>query len=788
MSSRKVPAKKTKSRKRKPSTRQKAQGQGALARLWGNRWLRWSVAGILACTLIGVLVIDRGVVAKFEGKKWSLPARVYARPLELYEGLRISAEAFTQELKALGYRPSGQVTAPGQIWRSGDDFEIFSRDFEFWDQRESARHFRMRLKAGQITSLRDVRGEALPLVRLQPREIGGIYPAHMEDRLLVKLTEIPPLLGETLIAVEDRDFLDHHGLSGRGIARAALANLRAGGVVQGGSTLTQQLVKNFYLSHQRSLGRKMLEALMSLLLELHYSKAEILETYINEVYLGQSGRRAIHGFALASEHYFQQPLQELGTSQLALLVGLVKGASYYNPWRHPERAQRRRDLVLQVMTDTGLISEREKTQAQGQPLAVVDRRQRRSPSFPAFLDLVKRQLRTDYREEDLRTEGLRIFTSFDPVVQAQAQRSLQGQIARLEQGYKMPAGELQGASVVTAVGSGEVLAVVGDRNSNFAGFNRALDAHRQVGSLIKPAVYLTALQADQNFHLASPLSDSPVVVEGRDGSRWQPRNFSREDHGDVLLYQALAHSYNQSTARLGMQLGLHRVRQTVEALGVTSQVPEVPSMLLGSVEMSPLEVATMYHTLANEGFYTPLRAIRTVLSADGTPLKRYPLSVEQRFAPEQVYLLNYGLQAVMHEGTGRSAFRRLSGDLRIAGKTGTTNDQRDSWFSGFTGDHLAVVWLGRDDNGQTPLTGATGALQVWSDMMARLPTRSMDTTPPERVTYQYVDVDSGKPSGSNCRSAQQLPFIVGREPEGRSPCEHIENPVLHWWKGLWRQR
>lgn len=786
MSSRKTYAKKAKPRKRKTSTR-KAQGQGAIARLWGNRWLRWSVVGVLACTLVAVLVVDRVVVAKFEGKKWSLPARVYARPLELYQGLKISPEVLSQELAALGYRESGQVTASGQMGRRGDDFEIYSRDFEFWDKREPARHFRVRLEGGLIASLRDINGAALPLVRLQPREIGGIYPAHMEDRLLVKLMEIPPLLGEALIAVEDRNFLDHPGVSGRAIARAALANMRAGGVVQGGSTLTQQLVKNFYLSQERSLGRKMLEALMSLLLELHYSKAEILETYINEVYLGQSGRRAIHGFALAAQHYFQQPLQELDTGQLALLVGLVKGASYYNPWRHPQRAKRRRDLVLQVMTDTGLITEQEKIKVQGQPLALVARRHRRSSSYPAFLDLVKRQLRSDYREEDLRTEGLRIFTSFDPVVQTQAQISLQRQIERLEQQYKMPGGQLQGATVVAAVGSGEVLAVVGDRNSSFAGFNRALDARRQVGSLIKPAVYLTALQSDQGYHLASRLSDGPVVVEGRDGSRWQPRNFSREDHGEVLLYQALAHSYNQSTARLGMQLGLHQVRQTVEALGVTAQVPEVPSMLLGSVEMSPLEVATMYHTMATEGFYTPLRAIRTVLSADGTPLKRYPLTVEQRFAPEQVYLLNYGLQAVMHEGTGRSVFRQLPSELRIAGKTGTTNDQRDSWFSGFTGDHLAVVWLGRDDNGQTPLTGATGALRVWSDMMARLPTRSMDTTPPERVTYQYVDVESGKPSGSNCRGAQQLPFIVGREPQGRSPCEHIENPVLHWWKGLWRQ-
>ncbi len=771
----------TRSRKSKGKKTPPRAG-GGFRRIW-----RLVIVSGLIVTVAGVGLLDWLVTSKFNGKKWALPARVYARPLELFEGRALKSEVLEQELKALGYRQVGALSAPGQVLQAGTHFSIHSRGFDFWDKHDPAQPFSLTLSGGRVRQLRDSRGDPLELVRLEPREIGGIYPAHGEDRLLVRLSEIPPLMGEALIAVEDRRFLDHFGVSPRAIARAALANIKSGSVVQGGSTLTQQLVKNFYLNQERSLMRKAVEAVMALLLEFHYSKAEILETYINEVYLGQSGSRAVHGFALASVHYFHRPLTELELPQLALLVGLVKGASYYNPWRFPERAKRRRDLVLGVMADEGLISTEQLADAKAQPLGVKDRGGGQLHPYPAYMDLVKRQLMRDYREEDLRSEGLRIFTGLDPWVQARTEESLAKRLQDLEIARGISSNSLQGAAVVVAVGSGEVMAVVGDRNSRFSGFNRALDARRQVGSLIKPAVYLAALSGDQGYTLATPISDGPVTVAGRDGSFWQPSNFSHKNHGEVPLYKALAHSYNQSTARLGMQLGLHRVKHTVEALGVTVDVPQVPSMLLGSVEMSPLEVATMYHTLATEGFYTPLRSIRAVLSADGTPLKRYPLQVEQRFSTEAVYLLNYALQAVMHEGTGRSAYSRLPRELRLAGKTGTTNDQRDSWFSGYSGDHLAVVWLGRDDNGRTPLTGASGALQVWTDLMLQLPTRSMDTTPPLAVRYSYVDIDSGQLSGENCRGAQHLPFIEGQEPMGKAHCEWVENPVVHWWKGLWRK-
>ena len=773
------------SKKSRTTKTRRSKAKAAPRRLWW--WVKLLCLVLAGVTLTGVLVVDRIVTNKFEGKKWSVPARVYARPLELYQGLTLSADALRDELQALGYRRATRVRSAGQMRERQGTFDIHSRGFEFWDKRELPQGFRLRLSDGQVAALTTLDGEDLPLVRLEPRKIGGIYPAHMEDRMLVRLVDIPPLLGEALIAVEDRGFLDHYGVSPKAVARAALANMRAAGVVQGGSTLTQQLVKNFYLSHERSLLRKAQEAVMALSLEFHYSKAEILQAYINEVYLGQRGRRGVHGFALAARHYFQQPLMELEVPQLALLVGVVKGASYYNPWRYPERSKTRRDLVLKIMADNGLISPAEQVRATAQPLGVVKASKRSLEAYPAFLDLVKRQLQEHYREEDLRTEGLRIFTSFDPWVQRTSERALRDRLGKLERHHGLSKQPLQGAAVVSAVGSGEVLALVGDRNGRYAGFNRALDARRPIGSLIKPAIYLTALAPEHGYHLASPVSDAPVTVAGEDGSRWQPRNFSRRDHGEVPFYRALARSYNQATARLGMELGLDKVADTLADLGVTAEVPLVPSMLLGSVDMSPMAVATMYHTLATEGVYTPLRAIRAVLAADGAPLDRYPLLIEQRFPAEQVYQLNYALQAVMHEGTGRSAYQRLPRDLRLAGKTGTSNDQRDSWFSGFSGDHLAVVWLGRDDNGKTPLTGSGGALQVWLDLMEPLATRGLDTLPPETVNFRYVDLDTGGLSGENCRGARQLPFVQGREPRERAPCEWIQHPVVHWWKGLWQK-
>lgn len=771
-------------RNKKPSALSKPPRHGwALFRLW----LFYSVIAIVVLLAIWTLYLDVIVRAKFDGKKWALPARVYSRPLELYEGLALTPPLFEQELQALGYRSVNNLSAPGQFVRrpissSQISYQLHSRGFDFWDKREEARRFNITIGNGHVQNLRDLAGADMPLMRLEPEEIGGIYPAEVEDRLLVRLADLPPLLGETLLAVEDQHFLDHHGVSPLAILRAAMVNMRQGEVVQGGSTLTQQLVKNFYLTRERHLRRKVQEAIMAVLLEIHYTKSEILETYINEVFLGQSGPRAIHGFALASHHYFRQPLAELDTEQLALLVGLVKGASYYNPWRNPERAKNRRNLVLTVMHQQGLIDDKELKRAQAAPLGVVEQGDTSMVTYPAFVGLVKRQLQQDYQEEDLRSEGLRIFTSLSPMVQRQAEAALNQRLRQLERQHNVK--DLQGSMVVTSIGGGEVLALIGDKNPRFEGFNRALDARRPIGSLLKPFVYLAALEHTDNYNLGTIISDGPVTIKSDDGKLWEPKNIDNLNHGDVPLYKGLTHSYNQATARLGMQVGLENVFDTVKAAGFTGRIPAVPSMLLGSVDMSSFEVAGIYHTLAAEGVYTPLRAIREVLTADGQPLRRYPLELEQRFSLESTFQLQYALQMVLREGTGRSVYNQFPETLPLAGKTGTTNDQRDSWFAGFSGEHLAVVWVGRDDNSATPLTGSGGALQVWADLLRQLPTQGVNLQPPEGVSFDWIDSATGMLSAEHCEGAVWLPLRDTQRPEAQVDC-HLKDNERTWWRRLW---
>lgn len=771
-------------RRTKSSTAAPRRGW-ALARLWILYGL------LLMVTLVGIwtLYLDSVVREKFEGKKWALPARVYARPLELYQGQSLTPALFEQELRALGYRFENNANTPGQVLKkvsAGSHevvYHIHSRGFDFWDKKEVARKFMLRVNHDRVQGLIDLAGADLPLVRMEPEEIGGFYPADKEDRLLVRLSDLPPLLGETLLAVEDKNFLDHHGVSPLAIVRAAWLNVtRSEGGLQGGSTITQQLVKNFYLTNERSvLRRKIPEAIMAVLLEVHYSKSEILETYINEIFLGQSGDREIHGFALAAQHYFRQPLRELKTHELALLVGLVKGASYYNPWRNPERAKNRRNVVLAVMHKEGLITEQQLKVAQAAPLGIVTKGEARTTTYPAFMDLVKRQLKQDYKESDLRSEGLRIFTTLSPMVQRQAEKSMKLRVEQLEKQFRTK--DVQGGMVVTSVGGGEILALLGDKNPRYSGFNRALDAKRPIGSLIKPFVYLTALEIPQQYNLGTIISDAPVSYKSG-GKWWAPQNADKKDHGDIPLYKGLAYSYNQSTARLGMTIGLDRVAKTIQRAGYTGDVPKLPAMLLGSVDMSPLEVAGMYHTIAAEGVYTPIHAIREVLAADGKPLKRYPLELEQRFSSESTFQLQYALQRAMREGTGRSAYNQIPSQIDLAGKTGTTNDQRDSWFAGYSGEHLAIVWLGRDDNSATPLSGAGGALQVWTDFMKQLPTRSLEQVPPAGVSFDWLDTATGKLSAETCEGAVWLPLRDEFRPLDSVDCQQNRNPLKSLWQRI----
>jgi penicillin-binding protein 1B len=533
--------------------------------------------------------------------------------------------------------------------------------------------------------------------------------------------------------------------------------------------LTQQLVKNFLLTPERSLARKFNEALMALIVESRYDKDEILEAYANEIFLGQDGERAIHGFGLGAFYYFNRPISELQLHESALLVALVKGASFYNPRRHPQRAIERRNLVIDQMERLGMIDAEQARAARSAKLGVSARGVTHGHRVPAFVDLVRRQLRRDYREEDLTSEGLRIFSTLDPWVQRRAEIAVSQRLKRIESDRGLAADSLQAAMVVASAQQGEIEALVGGRDNRVAGFNRALDAIRPIGSLIKPAVYLTALAQPGRFTLSSRLNDGPVDLALPNGQRWQPRNYDRMVHGQVPLHDALARSLNLATVHLGLEVGLDAVIDQLEALGIRRDIPAYPSLLLGAISLSPLEVTQLYQGLASGGFHSPLRAIREVLDMDQTPLQRYPLTVRQATDPGAVFLLTRNLVEVAERGTASGLRRYLPAGLEIAGKTGTTNDLRDSWFAGYSADRVATAWVGRDDNAPTSLTGATGALPIWGTLMGSIKNAPLRTNPPAGVSYHWVD-DAGRLAADHCEGAMAFPFIDGSEPLQASEC------------------
>jgi penicillin-binding protein 1B len=762
------------------SSRSRSKRRSGGSRPWLGWILKLSIVGLVL--LAGVAIyLDAVVQEKFSGKRWTIPATVYARPLELFVGQKLDKNDFLTELDALGYRREQAVSGPGSVSVAGNAVEMHTRGFRFYEGLEESQRIRVRFSGDYVAGLARADGGELPVARLEPLMVGGLYPAHNEDRILIKLDQVPPYLVKTLVAVEDREFFNHHGVSLKSIARAVWVNMTAGQVRQGGSTLTQQLVKNFYLTNERSMNRKATEAMMAVLLELHYDKSEILEAYLNEVFLGQDGRRAIHGFGLASQYFFGRPFAELKLQHVALLVGMVKGPTFYNPRRNPERALERRNLVIDLLAEQQVVRPEEAAQAKQAPLGVTQRGSMADSSYPAFLDLVKRQLREDYRDEDLTEEGLRVFTSFDPILQTKAEKAMTETLKRLGKAAE----GIEAAMLVTNPETGELQAMLGSRVPGFAGFNRALDASRPIGSLIKPAIYLAALEKPSQYTLTSLLEDEPFSVKGADGKVWKPQNYSRNAHGSVFLYQALANSYNLSTARLGLDIGVPHVLKTLERLGAAPQWPAYPSMLLGAGGLRPIEVASVYQTIANGGFNTPLRAIRSVVAADGEPLSRYPFKIEQRFDAGAIYLTQYAMQRTMVEGTGRSAYNQVPKSLTLAGKTGTTNDSRDSWFAGFSQDLLAVVWLGRDDNGKTSLTGATGALQIWADFMRRADPLPLQMAMPENVSTAWVDSRTGQGTAEQCPGAVQMPYIRGSEPAPGPGCgmQAPAESVMDWVRG-----
>jgi len=722
--------------------------------------MMWFQAFVIVafCSAAYCLWLDHRIRTEFEGKRWSLPAQVYARPLELYSGLALKRTALIKELQSLGYRESSKPSQAGDYKLLSGGLLLLSRSFQFWDGTEPSRIAELNFADNILSAILDHRTRAsIPLLRLEPLVIGKIYSEQHEDRVLVAYDDVPPVLVDALIAVEDRNYFSHFGLDPKGILRALWANLRSADVAQGGSTLTQQLVKNFFLTPERSLWRKFNEMIMAVLLEWHYSKAEILSAYINEVYLGQRGALGVHGFGTAAEYYYARPLGELRVDQIAMLVALVRGASYYNPRKYPDRALARRNLVLRQMQELGYLDRNVAARAMAAPLDISASPGWTGAKYPAFLELVQRQLQVDYKPEDLRSEGLRIFTTLNPAYQDVVEQQTNTRLVKIEKQRNIPAGTLEAAGIISSTETGEILALLGGRNRDDVGFNRALVARRPIGSLIKPAIYLSALAQPQKYNVLTILQDEAINLKQSDGTYWKPDNYDGTFHGDVPMYKALEQSYNLATVRLGMDLGMEPVRKTLKLLGVNENIPDYPSVYLGAVELAPAQVAQMYQTLASNGFQIPLRSIREVLDKEGKPLQRYKLDIRQTVDSKAVFITNFLLKNVVEQGTARSLSSRLPQLMPLAGKTGTTNDLRDSWFAGFGDDILGVVWVGRDDNKPTGLTGATGALQLWTDIMQSLHPQPLSLSAPEGISWMHVYGSNAV--AEDCPGSTVFPFI-----------------------------
>ena len=715
---------------------------------------------VVAITVLAVL--DHRVTAQFEGRRWTLPARVYAQPIDLYVGQQLSSQRLADELERLGYLAVAKPDRPGTYRRRGDDLRVYVREFRFADELQEAKALRLSFADGMVTGLKDAAGGEVAIVRLDPLLIGSIFPMHGEDRIVVSPSEVPPLLPAALKAVEDRKFDSHSGVNPLAILRALFVNVRAGQIEQGGSTLTQQLVKSYFLDSRRTLRRKIEEAMMAVILEARYEKADIMNAYINEIYLGQDGRRAVHGFGLGSQFYFGKPLAELDLPEIALMVAVIRGPSYYDPRRQPERALERRNLVLRVLAEQGVVSAEDAERAATKPLGIAEAGRKGGGFYPAFLDLVRRQLREDYEEADLTESGLTVFSTLDPLLQGAAESALSGELDRLDRSARKEAHGLEGVVVVTTPQTGEVAALIGGRRAGFDGFNRALDAQRPIGSLAKPIVYLAALETGR-YTPATLVADEPVDLKLPSGDRWKPANFDKQVRGQ-RDDGACAHAVAEPCDRQhGPRRGPRHASRTRSSSSASAEAPaELPSMLLGATNLSPLEVTQVYNTLANGGFRAPLRAVRAVVDEAGQPLKAPELEVSEAVSPEAVHTLDRMLIEVMERGTGRAAKKQLPAGLVVAGKTGTSNDYRDSWFAGFSGSHLIVAWVGHDDNRPTGLTGTTGGLAVWSRLMGSIPTSSFEPMLPDALDLRWIDYFSGRETSPYCNgSAVSMSFATG---------------------------
>ena len=741
--------------------------------------------------------LDAQIKHHFSGNKWQVPAQVYARPLEIQFEQEITQTEVLDELKLLGYRRVATVDSSGEYARSGATITIMRRAFHFVDGRQGLRLIRLRWNGDRIEQIEESTAldqgfdsaQILEQVSLEPWLVTRLVSSHREDRMLLNINTVPDMLVKALTLVEDRDFYDHHGVAPMSILRALIANIAAGRTVQGGSTLTQQLVKNLYLTREKSIVRKAKEALMSVVIDARYSKDQILQAYLNEVFLGQNGNVGVHGFGLGSHFYFDRPVDELNTAEIATLVGLVKGPSYYNPRRHPERAQERRDLVLRILFENNEITANDYERLVNQPLEIASGASLASGKHPAFMDKVRRELADILADPNIRESGVKVFTTLDINAQRRAEQALSGTVDTLADQQQVAT--LEGAMLVTDIRRGEIRAIVGSKNTQFKGFNRALDARRPIGSLIKPAIYLTALEEPSRFNLASTLEDQPLRFDDEGGKDWRPQNADKKFRGHVPLIEALTNSLNVPTINLGLDVGLDNIVYTLERLGVKTPVKQVPALTLGALDLSLVQVNQMYQTIANNGIYRPLHTVNAISSADNRLLWRHSGYAERRVDEAATYLTNYALHKVTVDGTAKRIRQNFS-RINMAGKTGTTDDYRDSWFAGFDRNILVTTWLGEDDNVPTNLTGASGALAAFIAYQKLQEPKSLSRRFPQGLGIAHFSPETGEVATAGCVNTLTVPAILDVLPPPQIDCEG-KKPVnapppkpkkKSWWERL----
>lgn len=753
---------------------------------WRHRVKILAALAVIAVAGLGIVAYSTSVVvARFEGRRWNLPSRIYSDMFVLREGEGSSPEKLVSRLDRLLYESDAAPPArAGHYRRDGNVVEVFTRDFRYPGRFFRGYPVRVEFASGRVRTIRDMSGAPVPALTIEPERLGSIFGEELEDRTLVRLSELPQSLKDAILVTEDRDFYRHAGISIRRSVGAVLANMK-GGATQGGSTLTQQLVKNLYLTPTRTLRRKGIEAVLAVVLDARYSKDEIFETYLNEIYLGRHGSIAVTGVGEAARHYFGKEAAELDLAESATIAAMIKAPNVYSPLRNAARARQRRDLVLRLMREEKKIGDTELREALERPVIASSRVAPRTLA-PHFVDFVKSELAQRYGRK-LKTEGLQIYTTLDVDLQQAAQRAVTDGLASLEKKYRRLASKnapLQGALIMLEPQTGAVKAFVGGRDYNISQFNRVTQAHRQPGSLFKPFVYLAAFarrDLEKPVTPATILEDSPITVtwgRGGEDEQWSPRDYDGDYRGAMSARKALELSINVPTVRAALAAGLPTVLATARAAGIGSPLQPYPSMALGAFETSPMEIAAAYAVFANSGVRIEPISIVGVQTSEGAVLDRKETPLAPALPADAVFLVDSLMRGAVDRGTGSGA---RAGGVRgvLAGKTGTTNDYRDCWFVGFSPRFLAATWVGYDDNRPVRLTGTQAAVPIFADFTRSVPPQYFaDSFPvPSDIVTAEIDPETGGLATPYCPRRMTEVFISGTAPRFECPVHGSYRPA-----------